>query len=586
MEEKRGVKFRFVYKSLLMLTFGFLVSFFLSITSASAAAIYFSPRSGTYTVGKTFSTSIYVSTQDSANAFQGTINFPSDLLQVTSLSKSGSIISLWVQDPSFSNSDGTIHFEGVVPNPGYIGSNGKIITINFKVKSDGEAHLGFSDGAVLANDGQGTNIFSSAGAADFILSSSGASSATTPETVPFVENGAPSAPKVWSTTHPDQNKWYSSSNPNFAWELPGDVRAVSYLITASASSNPGTIADGFASSRAYSGIADGAQYFHIRFKNSSGWGSISHFKFQVDTVAPSRPEIIFLPALSDDINTRVYFKATDALSGVEHYEVVVGDSPSVRVESSAISSSSPYVLPAQQPGKHLLVVKAYDFAGNYSEATAEFTVTTLEALKIDKVRDINEKELLHISGQTYPDSFVDIFLKDNINNTINKQSTKSNGLGFFSFVWPDNLTKGSYEIFGTVTNPQGDKSSPSTPVKFAVRSAWLSMILSYIINFLSPVFLIIVLLLGMLFLVWHMWHKFHAYRRKVHSSLKDTEADIHKAFDKLTESVRKRIILLEKTKTKRSLTTEEEKIMKQLRADLDAVEKAIDRQIERLDDKS
>lgn len=583
MEEKKRVKFGIISKGLLLLSLFVLVNIFFNIHNAAAASLYFSPRSGTYAVGKSFSVGIYVSTADSANAFQGAINFSQDKLQITSLSKSGSIISLWVQEPSFSNSDGIARFEGVVPNPGYTGSNGKLITINFKVKNTGEARLGFDDGAILANDGLGTNILTSAGAADFILNDTGAVPASPAESGGGV--GAPTAPKVWSTTHPDQNKWYFSDNPNFVWTLPSEVRAISYLVTASSVSNPGTVADPLASSRAYSSTKDGSWYFHIRFKNSAGWGPISHFKFQIDTVAPSRPKITFLPVLPDNPDIMVNFEAADALSGVEYYEVVIGDSAPIKVESGKVSSSTPYILEVKEPGKHLLLVKAYDFAGNYSEATAEFKVTALESPKIDDIKNINEKELLPISGETYPDSFVEIFLKDRINNTISKQSTKSSGLGFFNLVWPDYLPKGDYEISGMVTNEQGDKSKPSDPVKFAVKSAWLGLLLSYIINFLSPLVLLLLLLFAILFLFLHLWRKFHDFRRKLHQTIKGTEEDIHQAFDSLRESVRKRILFLEKVKTKRELSIEEEKIMKQMRNDLDAVEKTIRKQIERIEDK-
>lgn len=579
MEEKRRLKFRIIFKGLLLLALFVLVNIFFNIKHADAASLYFSPRSGTYAVGKSFSVGVYVSTSDSANAFQGTINFPQDKLQITSLSKSGSIISLWVQEPSFSNSEGTAHFEGVVPNPGYTGSNGKLITINFKVKSSGDAHLGFNDGAVLANDGQATNILSSAGVADFILAT--ASQAPTSDS----GSSGPNAPKVWSTSHPDQNKWYSDNNPKFEWTLQSGVNAVSYLITASSASNPGTVPDPLTSSRAYKGIADGTSYFHIRFKNSAGWGAISHLKFQIDSVSPTVPKITFLPALPDSPSTRVYFEATDALSGIDYYEVAIDNAVPTKVSSANISASAPHIVSTDQPGKHLLLVKAYDYAGNYSEATAEFIVTTLTPPKINDINNINEQELLHVSGETYPDSFVDIFLKDPINNTLSKQSTKSNGFGFFNLVWPDSLSKGSYEISGTVTNEKGDKSKRSEPIKFSVKSAWLSLLMSYIVNFLSPVVILLSLLFAVLFLLWYAWHKFHAFRKKLLLSLKVTEDDLHKAFDTLRESVRKRIIFLEKTKTKRELTLEEEKLMKQLRNDLDGVEKTVKKQIQRIEDR-
>lgn len=126
---------------------------------ARAASLYLSPSTGSYNVGKTFSVSVYVSSADEAmNAASGVISFPSDKLEVISLSKSGSIFSLWVQEPSFSNIFGTINFEGIVLNPGFTGARGKIISVNFRAKAAGSASLNFSSGSVLANDGKGTNI--------------------------------------------------------------------------------------------------------------------------------------------------------------------------------------------------------------------------------------------------------------------------------------------------------------------------------------------------------------------------------------------------------------------------------------------
>ena len=48
--------------------------------------------------------------------------------------------------------------EGIVSNPGYAGSNGKIISIRFRAKDVGYAQLSIRSGSVLANDGQGTQI--------------------------------------------------------------------------------------------------------------------------------------------------------------------------------------------------------------------------------------------------------------------------------------------------------------------------------------------------------------------------------------------------------------------------------------------
>ena len=87
---------------------------------ALAASLSLTPAAGSYLVGHTFTVGIDVFSPDVAmNAAQGAVSFPANKLSVISLSKADSIMDLWVQDPSFSNRDGTINFGGVAVNPGF-----------------------------------------------------------------------------------------------------------------------------------------------------------------------------------------------------------------------------------------------------------------------------------------------------------------------------------------------------------------------------------------------------------------------------------------------------------------------------------
>ncbi len=130
--------------------------------SADAASLVLSPPSDTCTVGSDCKMVVRVSSTDSVSAAEGVISFPSDKLEVKSIFKSPSVFNLWIQEPGYSNSKGTVNFEGVVLNPGFTG-NGTILTIVFRAKSAGTASLSFSSAQVLANDGLGTNILSSRG---------------------------------------------------------------------------------------------------------------------------------------------------------------------------------------------------------------------------------------------------------------------------------------------------------------------------------------------------------------------------------------------------------------------------------------
>jgi hypothetical protein len=137
----------------------FSIFFFSNYNKVFAATINFSPVTSTYSVGDIIKVKVVVSSDKSINAVSGKVSFPTDLLSLTSLSKSSSIVSLWAQEPSFSNRSGVVSFEGVILN-GYIGNSGNILTLVFKAKSTGRASLIFSGVSILANDGNGTDIFS------------------------------------------------------------------------------------------------------------------------------------------------------------------------------------------------------------------------------------------------------------------------------------------------------------------------------------------------------------------------------------------------------------------------------------------
>src|SRR3990167_1612316 len=184
--------FKFVFSILLL---GVVFVFPNNYANAQSGSLYFSPSSGSVIAGQNFSLAVRVNTSGTAiNAGEGSIVFDSAKVQVVSVSKTSSIFTLWATEPSFSNADGTVEFAGGIPNPGYSGSNGVVITINFKAKTAttvrGYTEVIMVSGAILANDGEGTNILSSLGKANFYINPKGIPvEPTTPETQPEVPAG-------------------------------------------------------------------------------------------------------------------------------------------------------------------------------------------------------------------------------------------------------------------------------------------------------------------------------------------------------------------------------------------------------------
>lgn len=142
-----------------------IIIFFLFFAHTTyAATLDFSTAQNSYSMDQTISVRVTLSSPDqSANAASGVVNFSPDKLQVVSVSKSGSRLDFWVSEPTFSNSQGTVSFTGVILSKGFTGRGGQIVTINFKPKTVGTTALSISSPQILANDGNGTSILTGTG---------------------------------------------------------------------------------------------------------------------------------------------------------------------------------------------------------------------------------------------------------------------------------------------------------------------------------------------------------------------------------------------------------------------------------------
>lgn len=337
------------------------------------ASIYLAPSSGNYAKGVTFSVVVRVNTGgDSINAAEGSLVFDPAKLEVRSISKGGSIFTLWTTEPTFSNPEGTIEFGGGLPNPGYSGSNGLILTITFFTKGvttvRNATQVVLVSGAVLANDGYGTNILTSLGKGSYYIGP-GVFEPTEPSdtTAPAVNNSQ--APQVTSKTHPDQALWYRNNDPEFSWTLGNGVDGVSYLITERPTSNPGNTSDGLKDTVSFTDVTDGTHYFHIKFRRQGAWGPIQHFKFNIDTVPPAAFTVSVPEDAQAGARPTVLFTTTDALSGVDHYTVRINDGKETVVAPAM--AGKPYVLPNLFAGTHTITVVALDGAGNGTLAQAQ-----------------------------------------------------------------------------------------------------------------------------------------------------------------------------------------------------------------------
>ncbi len=344
----------------------FLTVVFLSRPTAAAAAgasLKLSPSSGTYEVGSLVDISMMVDTGgESINAVAATLRFPADKLQVVNPAASTSFISIWVNAPTYSNTDGTVSFQGGLPNPGIKTSAGVISTISFRVKVPGTATLKFDPNAsILRNDGQGTNILTSTSSADLTLK------------VP-----PPAGPVVSSPTHSDQNAWYNNGQVQFTWEAIDGAVGYSYVFDQSPKTIPNETINSALHAVSVKAANDGIWFFHIRSKTDS-WGGVTTFPVQIDTTAPATfgPVIDQDPLTTEDSGI-VRFATTDAASGIDHYEVktVAQSGGSTAQNTLFVEASSPFSLPKLSAGTYTVIVRAIDRAGNAYDGTRSVQVVS------------------------------------------------------------------------------------------------------------------------------------------------------------------------------------------------------------------
>jgi hypothetical protein len=456
---------------------------FIAASSAHAATLNIAPVSGasSYSIGQLFSVGVYVSTPASQpmNAVSGILQFDPNLVQLVSVEKGGSIIDFWIGDSSFSNAEGKVNFEGGRYNPGYSGTNGKVISFLFKAKAKGTATFSLGSASVLANDGVGTAI----------LERTGTASVTISQAVKEPVSAVPSIP-IRSTTHPDQNTWYTTKTVSVNWDVPSSATGVRTSLTKNATDLPTVIATPPISNTTLE-VEDGVWYFHLQGRDASGWGPATHYKVMIDT--------------------------------------------------------QPRVPP-----------KFDEFA-----------------------RTILQGEPVRISGTTYPDSTVLIYVTDSSGNE-GSQETRSDEDGEFDVVWKKKLGKGAYNVSAMVTDARKLSSPRSADVPITIQAEALERVGWPLLNMATLFFIVtLVVALGIAWM-WFLVSRLRAYRRKVRWDVKETDTRIREKFKRLQAHITDHIKLLKREGEQRELSPQEEKLIYNIEKVLEDADMDIEKDVDRI----
>ncbi len=384
-----------------------LTVFFSFATFAFAAETSVTPAKGTYTKGQTFTATVRVDPQGkSVNAVEATLTFDTSKFSVVSVSKTGSIFSLWTTEPTFSNTQGTIQFGGGSPKP--FSAPSTLAVITFRATTEGDGEVAFKTASVLAADGLGTDVYSGGIKATYTVSAGKATpdapADTKPTDVPAQDlntgdapnkstdaaiafGDPPRAPEVGSKQFLDPELWYATTTGTFTWDLPFDVNALFLEIATTSNNIPTkkiTPPVGIINLTPFD-LHDGVQYLSMRYGNQVGLGAILNRKILVDATPPEPFTINVRAGNSTSSFPTLHFDAHDPTSGIHHYELTIANREPVTVTPDEAKLG--YLITSLEDGTYTVHVKAFDKAGNVTESTTPLLITAGWTKPTEKAKD-------------------------------------------------------------------------------------------------------------------------------------------------------------------------------------------------------
>lgn len=487
---------------------------------AEAASLTISPNTGVHTANSTFTVRVVVNTDGKPiNAADGTLSFNPRELSVVSVNRTNSIFNLWVTEPAFSNSAGTISFSGGSP-AGYTGQSGTIMNVTFRALGSGSTRVSYTSGSVLANDGRGTNVLTTMNGGSYTIQAP--STSPEPEEIEYVAPAnTPAAPQITSSTHADQAGWHTATEAVLSWTLPAGVTAVRTLLDQNPSSVPTKVYDDPIRTITLSDLPEGISYFHLQFRNAEGWGRVAHYRLAVDSQSPTTISITQAPDVDLASPEQTLLVAVeDETSAVRRFRVKIdANEPYEFIDETA---SGTITLPSLEPGYHTVIIEAFDQAGNSIIGTYSFTIEAFDRPRFTEYpTEISEDVIPVIMGTTRPDATVEISLT-RVGGEPTTYTVTAADTGEFIFIPEGRFSTGVYQLSARATDAYGAQSEVSETIRIAVQQPGLLRIGSLLVSALSVIVPLVAMLVLLVLGVWFLLLYLRRFRREVR--VESTEA--------------------------------------------------------------
>jgi hypothetical protein len=527
-------------KRKLSILLGSIALLLVSAGSAYAATLQLTTARDTFAIGDRFTVDIKIDSEDTGvNAAQGTIQIAKDVLEIVSVDKTGSVFNFWLTEPTFSNETGQVNFIGGSTS-GFSGKSLQIIKVTFKVKGTGKTDIVFTDGAVTASDGSGTNVLSSMKGLSIVSAATVGMETITPRPTQITRpaakaTGLPVKPQVQVALYPDPQKWYNVAAPFGAqWNLPSDITDVATVIDKNPAGEP-MKSEGLFDNKQFATLGEGIWYLHVQFRNNVGWGPVVHHRIAIDTMPPAAFPMRFDQGTSTDNPTpTVHFQSGDP-SGVARYYIQIDSGARIEIKPDA------YTLPAQEPGEHTIRIGAEDNAGNATEDRAILQIIPIASpviVSVNKDVYIGEDNF-QISGTTPASTTVRVLLKGAEGQILADMTARPDDNGNWHEQLTQGVPSGSYYFEIRAVDGRGALSLPvrSGPFSVSVKPFLIIGGLALSIGwFFGLIILLLLVVVGGGWLLWQI--KLRQQSRKILICQRDISnmlAMVKKDIDRILE---------------------------------------------------
>jgi hypothetical protein len=296
----------------------------------------------------------------------------------------------------------------------------------------------------------------------------------------------------------------------------------------------------------------------------------------VDT-EPPKPFEIEVDNKGDPTNPSpiLRFEAIDLISGIDFYEIRIGDREPIKITPAELAAE-PLRLPHQEPGKHSVLVKAIDRAGNFTVSLRDFVVEAIESPVIIKFpKKLQKGDFLILEGSSAPNYTVLVYVQREKDVIISRE-IKTDEQGNWLYIHLERVAEGIYTVWAKNRDLREAVSEPTEKIVIPVTLPPLLQIGKIAIDYLILIITLILLIVGAVAIIFYTWYRISLWREKIKKETKEASQAVSHAFKTLKEKTKEQIAKLD---GKPDLSEREKKICDELKESLKNTEKFIGKEI-------